>query len=406
MKINEFIKEKVENIFEEIVKIRRKIHMNPELGYEEYETSKLIKNYLDENGIEYKESFSTGIVATIYNDKDNGYINKTVATRADIDALPIFEENDVEYRSKNDGKMHACGHDAHTSIQLGVAKILNENKDKWQGTVRFFFQPAEETDGGAKQMIELGELNFLDENGNNTNRKIDRFFALHMAPEIETGKIGLKYGKAHATASQLNITVKGVSAHAALPHKGVDAIVISAKVIEFIQSIISRRVNPLEEAVISMGTIHGGTANNVICDKVEMRGTIRTLTMETKLFIIDEIKRDLPKFVESLGGEVIVETKDGYAPVFNDLEVAKEVEENIIDLYGNDTLELIENPRMDVEDVSYFLNEVKGVFFRLGTRNEEKGCIYDLHHPKFNVDEESIKYGIGLQLKNILEALK
>jgi len=395
--INSFIKKNVEEIYDEMVKIRRKIHMNPELGDEEFETSATIKEFLKNNGIEYEEIINTGIVATIYNGE-----GKTVATRADIDALPIFEENEVEYKSKINGKMHACGHDAHMTIQMGVAKILANNKDKWKGTVRFFFQPAEETNGGAERMIKAGVLKFK----NDKNKKIDAFFALHMAPEIELGKIGVKYGKAHATSAMITLNINGVSAHAALPHKGVDAILIGAKVLEFFQSIISRRIDPREEAVITVGSFKGGKAENVICDKVEMLGTIRTMSKETRTFIIETIKRDLPKFVESLGGNVDINIREGYAPVINNDEITQKVEENIVDLYGKESLELIKEARMDVEDVSYFLNEIKGCFFRLGTRNEEKGLIYDLHHPKFNIDEESLKIGIGLQLKNILEFLK
>ncbi|WP_304179749.1 M20 family metallopeptidase, partial [Leptotrichia trevisanii] len=345
-----FIKENVDKIYDEMVKVRRIIHENPELGDEEFETSKFIKNFLMENGIEFFEIINTGVVATIYNDKEN-MENKTVATRADIDALPIFEENEVEYKSKNNGKMHACGHDAHTAIQLGVAKILADNKDKWHGTVRFFFQPAEETTGGADRMIKNGALKFE----NDENRKIDAFFALHMAPEIELGKIGIKYGKAHASSARIHLTINGFSAHAALPHKGVDAILIGSKVMEYLQSIVSRRIDSREEAVITIGTFNGGFADNVVCDKVEMRGTARTMSEETRTFIIETLEKDLPKFVESLGGTVNVDIKRGYAPVINNEEITKKVENNIVDLYGENALELIKQPRMDVEDVSYFL---------------------------------------------------
>jgi len=336
--------------------------------------------------VEFFEVINTGVVATIYNDKEN-MENKTVATRADIDALPIFEENDVDYKSKNTGKMHACGHDAHTTIQLGVAKVLAENKDKWHGTARFFFQPAEETSGGSDRMIKAGALEFEKEK----DRKIDAFFALHMAPEIELGKIGLKYGKAHASSARIHLTINGVSAHAALPHKGIDAILIGAKVMEYLQSIVSRRIDPREEAVITIGAFNGGFADNVVCDKVEMKGTARTMSEETRTFIIETLERDLPKFVEALGGTANVDIVRGYAPVINNDEMTERVENNIVDLYGKNALELIKQPRMDVEDVSYFLNEIPGCFFRLGTRAEEKGLIYDLHHPKFNIDEESLK---------------
>jgi len=228
----------------------------------------------------------------------------------------------------------------------------------------------------------------------------------HRDKEIELGKIGIKYGKAHASSARIHLTINGTSAHAALPHKGVDAILIGAKVMEFLQSIVSRRIDPREESVITIGAFNGGFADNVVCDKVEMKGTARTMSEETRTFIIETIEKDLPKFVESLGGTVNVDIKRGYAPVINNEEMTKRVENNIVDLYSKNALELIKQPRMDVEDVSYFLNEIPGCFFRLGTRVEEKGLIYDLHHPKFNIDEESLKIGMGLQLKNILEYLK
>ena len=252
-----------------------------------------------------------------------------------------------------------------------------------------------------------GNSDFEDKekNSKGSDRKIDAFFALHMAPEIPTGKIGVKVGKAHACSAQLKATIHGVSAHAALPHKGVDAILIGAKVLEFFQSIVSRRIDPREGAVITIGSFKGGETNNIVCDKVEMLGTIRTLSNETRLFIKETIERDLPIFVESLGGKAEVSIRLGYAPVINNEEMTNFVAKNIVDLFGKDALETIKEARMDVEDVSYFLNEIPGCFFRLGTRNEAKDMIYDLHHPKFNVDEEAIKYGIGLQLKNILEYL-
>ena len=239
-----------------------------------------------------------------------------------------------------------------------------------------------------------------------SDKKIDAFFALHMAPEIDLGKIGVRYGKAHATSAMFKLTVNGISSHAALPHKGVDAILIGAKVVEFLQSIVSRRIDPREEAVITVGSFKGGEVENVVCDKVEMRGTIRTMSQETRSFIIETMKRDLPKFVEGLGGSIDVNIREGYAPVINNEEITKILEENVVDLYGKESLEIINEARMDVEDVSYFLNEIKGTFFRLGTKNEEKGLIYGLHHPKFNIDERSLKIGMGIQLKNILEFLK
>ena len=390
--INDFIKSETEKIYNEIVKVRREIHMCPELGDEEHETSKKIKKYVADLGLKYKEVAGTGVLVTIENGE-----GPVVATRADIDALPILEENDVPYKSKNAGKMHACGHDAHTSIQLGVAKILAENKDKWSGTVKFLFQPAEETEGGAQRMIDEGVLQ---------NPQVDAIFALHMAPEIETGKIGIKYGKVHASSAWFQINIHGVSSHGALPHRGIDAILIATKVVEYLQSLISRRIDPRDEAVITVGSIHGGNVGNIICDSVEMKGTIRAVSPEIRSMIVDMIHSKLPLFVESLDGTADISTSIGYDSVINNYEKTKQVEENIIDLFGEEALEIIEKPRLDVEDFSYFLQNVEGCFYRLGTRNVEKDTVYELHHPKFNIDEDSLKIGIELQLKNIMELLK
>lgn len=389
---NDYIIEEVSKLFDEIIKIRRDIHMNPELGFEETETSKKIKNFLIENGIEVFEAAGTGVVGVIKNGR--GIV---AASRADIDALPITEENNVEYKSKNNGKMHACGHDVHTAIQMGAAKFLAQNKDKWKGTVKFIFQPAEETTGGAKPMIEEGVLE---------NPKVDYIFALHTAPEIEAGKIGIKYGKMHASSDMFEIKIYGESAHGALPHNGTDAIVIASQLINFIQTIVSRNIDPREEAVITIGKIQGGKAENIICDLVELKGTIRTLSPEIRKYILAKMEKNIISFVEALGGKAEVTIKNGYDSVINDDDATKILEKNAVELLGRENIVNIEQARMDVEDFSFFLQKVKGVFFRLGVRNEESGIIYDLHHPKFNVDEDSIRLGMELQIKNLISVLE
>lgn len=390
--MNEYIKQKVDEIFTEIVNIRRNIHKNPELSEKEYETSKFIQSYLIKHNVEFKIVANTGVYAYIHNGK-----GKNVAFRADIDALPIFEESGVEFSSLNSGVMHACGHDIHTSVQLGLVKLLSENKDKWKGSVKFFFQPAEETIGGSKRMLE---------DGVNSDFKAEALFGFHVAPEIEVGKIGIRYGKLHATSSVFDIKIKGVSSHAAMPHLGIDTIVIASKVVEYLQTIVSRKIDPRECAVITVGTFNAGTAVNIVSDFAHLTGTIRTLTMETKEYIVNILKRDLPKFVESLGASIEIDVKESYHPVINDFEKTKFLEDNIVDILGRERLEIIEQPRMDVEDVSYFLEEIPGSYYRLGIRDESIGAIYDLHHPKFKVNEEAIKYGLILQFKNALEYLK
>ena len=389
---NDFIKAEVSKIFDGIVKIRRDIHMNPELGFEETETSQKIKVFLTEHGLEVQSAAGTGIVGILHNG-----LGTVAASRADIDALPITEENEVEYKSRISGKMHACGHDLHTAVQLGAVKFFAENRDKWKGTIKFIFQPAEETTGGAKPMIEEGILE---------NPKVEYIFALHAAPEIKAGKFGIKYGKMHASSDVFEIKIHGESAHGALPQNGTDAIVIASQLISYIQTIVSRNIDPREEAVITIGKISGGKAENIICDLVELKGTIRTLSPDIREYILDKMRNSVVKFVEILGGKAEIFIRNGYDSVINNDEVTAILENNIKELYGEDSIVKIDKPRMDVEDFSFFLQKAKGVFFRLGVRNEEKGIIYDLHHPRFNVDEESIRYGMELQIKNLISVLE
>ena len=389
---NDFIKNAVSEMFDEIVKIRRDIHMNPELGFDEIETSKKVRKFLLENNIEVREAAGTGIVGILKNGSGN-----VAACRADMDALPIIEENNTEYKSRINGKMHACGHDAHTAIQLGTAKFLSDNLDKWSGTVKFIFQPAEETTGGAKLMIEEGVLE---------DPKVDYIFSLHTAPEIEVGKIGIKYGKMHASSDVFEIKIFGESAHGALPQNGIDAIVIASQLISYIQTIVSRNIDPREEAVITIGKIRGGEAENIICNLVELKGTIRTLSPEVRKYILAKMEDNVKRFVEAAGGRAEVFIRNGYDSVINDDEMTKLAENNIKELFGSESIVKIEKPRMDVEDFSFFLQKAKGTFLRLGVRNEKKGIIYDLHHPKFDIDEESIKLGMALQIKNILKVLE
>ncbi|WP_073507738.1 M20 metallopeptidase family protein [Streptobacillus notomytis] len=389
--MNDFIKKIVDDIYEEIVLHRRYLHENPELSECEYNTSKYIEEFLKKQNIEYERVADTGIYAYIKNGK-----GKTVAFRADMDALPILEESDFEIQSKNKGVMHACGHDVHTSVQLGVAKILSENLDKWKGNVKFFFQPAEETIGGAKRMLEEGV---------NDDFKADAIFAFHVAPEIEAGKIGIKYGKLHATSSTFKITINGFASHAALAYLGIDTVVVGSKVVEYLQSLISRRIDARECALITVGTFNAGTAQNIVADKAVLTGTIRTLTLDLKKWLVDEIKNNLPKFVESMGATVDIDFKDSYMPVINNEEKTRFLEKNVKDILGYENCVMIEKSRMDVEDVGYFLNEIEGSFYRLGVKNEKIGAIYDLHHPKFKVDENAIRIGMMVQLKNALEFL-
>lgn len=375
-----------------LIKCRRKFHQIPEIGMKEYKTSNLIKEYLEKFDIPYNSIVETGVVACLEGKKGD----KVIAIRADIDGLPIEEKNNFSYKSRHKGYMHACGHDAHITIALGVAKFLSANKDKFSGKVKFIFQPAEETVGGAKPMIDKNVLKAPD---------VDKIFGLHVAPELEVGKIGLKYDQMNAASDTIKIIVKGHSTHGAYPHNGVDAIMISGQLLSAIQGIISRRVDPLEAAVISIGTINGGTQGNIISQEVEMVGTIRTLNHKTRMKVIKLVKDLVEKLPKSFDGEGIFIHEPGYCELINDNNIVNRVKNNAIEIFGEHSIEVIEKPSLGVEDFAYYLKEVPGAFFRLGCGNKEQGIVRDGHDPLFRIDEKCLKFGVSLQIKNILEAL-
>lgn len=388
-------KDRINHIFDDLVNIRRDFHMHPELGMEEYRTSEKIANYLETWGIEYEKGVAnTGIVAIIRG-KQNSNI-KTVALRADIDALPIQEENDTEFKSVYDGKMHACGHDVHTTILLGAAKILNETKDEIEGNVKFFFQPAEETVGGALQMINAGCME---------NPKVDYVLGLHVMPYLETGFIELKYGNLNASSDSVNITIEGKTGHGAYPEKTVDSIMIAGHVIVALQTLVSRNISPLNSLVLSLGTITGGVRGNIVSDKVSITGTLRSLDMETRSYAKKRIEEIVKHQASSFGGKGFVEFNEGYEPLINDNEVIDTIRTTSEKFIDKDKIIFKEAPSLGVEDFSYFSNKAKGAFYHIGCgkkniKNES------LHHCRFDVDESCIKIGVLLQIENALALLK
>lgn len=380
----DFLKE-AENIKQEIILIRRKIHEHPELGFEEKDTSKLIKEFLENEGIEYYSVAKTGVCAKIVGQKQS---EKCIALRADMDALPIEEENNVPYSSKIKGKMHACGHDAHTAILLGVAKILNKNKENLCGTVKLFFEPAEETVGGATFMIEEGVLK---------NPNVDVVVALHVTEDIEKGKIKIKEGMVNAASNPFKVTIWGKGGHGAAPSVAIDPIIIASNIIQSIQFIISREVSSFNPAVITVGYINGGTAKNVIPDKVEFGGIIRTTTKENRKFVVERFKKVVNDISTSMRGRAEIEIEESYPCLYNDAQMTalvKDVAESII---GNDNIVIQPNPSMGVESFAYFANERPGVFYYLGTGNEVNGINKPAHSSKFNIDEDAIPIGVALQ---------
>ena len=382
---------KVKNLNDWIIKVRRDIHETPELAMEEYITKEKIKKYLDEIGIEYKElETHRGIIAYII--KNTNY--KTIAIRADIDALPITEKNDKPYKSKHEGIMHACGHDAHTAILIGACKVLYDMRNELKVNVKFFFQGAEESFGGAKYLIEGGCLQ---------NPKVDYMFGLHVQANLEKGCIECKYGTLNASSNSLDIKIKGKRAHGAYPENGTDALVCAAQVITSLQSIISRNISPSNMAVLTLGKITGGEAQNVICEDVEINGTIRALNEESKKFIIDRVKTVVENTAKAYGCkcDIYVEN-DGYPPVINDKELVDVVKFNAGKLLNEEAYKSKSNPSMGAEDFSFYTENCKGVFFHLGCGNKEKGINSLIHTDTFDIDEDCLVIGSAMHVLNVL----
>lgn len=389
----EIIKKQISEIKPWLIEIRREFHMYPELGMKEHKTGDIICRELDKIGVEYtREVGNTGIVGIIRGNESG----KTVALRADIDALPIEEANKITYRSMVKGKMHACGHDAHTAIVLGCAKIITQLKDELKGNVKLFFQPAEETDGGALPMIKDGCMK---------DPKVDYTIGLHVAPYINTGKIEIKYGKLNASSDTIKIIIKGRKSHCAYPEAGVDAIVIAGQIITVLQTIMSRNISPLDSAVLSFGIVNGGTVHNVLCDYVELTGTLRTYDVKIREYLKDRIKQAVEGLACSMGGEGKVIIEKGYMPLINDSDVVDVIKENGEYILGKENMVYKEKPSLGVEDFSFFTHYSKAAFYHLGCRNEEKGITAPLHSDLFNIDEDCLEIGVLLQIANAIKLL-
>lgn len=379
-------------IKKDIINLRRDLHMHPELGFEEYRTSGVIENTLKSLGIKTKKVAKTGIVGLLEGKKDG----KTVALRADIDALPMQDKKKVDYISKNPGKMHACGHDAHTAALLGAAMILSKIKNELCGNVKFFFQPAEETDGGALPMIEEGVME---------NPKVDAIFGLHCDENIDCGKIGIKYGKANASSDMFEIDIIGSSSHGASPHEGTDAIVITAQIISALQNIVSRTVDPVDSAVITIGLIEGGYKGNIIADTVHLEGIIRTLSPETRISVRNKFKKIIEGISETMGAKAKINIIPSYPSLINDNKMVDFLKQNVESLLGKDSIIVKEKPSLGVEDFAYFLEKVPGAFFYLGTRNEKKQIIHPAHSSLFDIDEDALPLGAAIHAKTVYEFL-
>lgn len=387
------IKKRTNELYEELVKIRRDFHMHPELGENEHRTSTKICEYLEVWGIEYQRGVADTGVVGIIRGKHPG---RCVAARADIDALPVKEAINCEFKSVNDGIMHACGHDIHTTVLLGVAKILKELENELKGNVKLIFQPAEETVGGADRMIKEGCMK---------NPDVEYITGIHVMPYLNAGYVELKYGKLNAATNEVKINVKGKTGHGAYPDMSVDAIVVSSYIISALQSFISRNISPLNSAVLSLGKINGGTKGNIICGEVEMIGTLRTLDPKTRKFAKERITQIVENTAKAHGAEATVSLDDGYSALICDDEVMDVIVDTAGSVLGKDKISMKEFPSMGAEDFSYFCEVAQGAFYSIGSGIKERDDNAPLHSELFEADEECIKTGVIMQTEVLLKLL-
>jgi len=377
----------------EMIGYRRQFHQHPELGMEEFETAAKVAEVLRSLGLEPRERVGgTGVVVTI----PGRGPGKTIAIRADMDALPVAEENDKPYASKVPGKMHACGHDGHTAGLLGVAHLLSEMRDKFDGQVKLLFQPAEEGPGGAEPMIRDGAMKDPD---------VDAVIGLHLNTEIPTGQIGLVRGIVSAAPDGFMITIKGVGGHGAHPHRSVDAIAVAAQVVTALQTIPSREVDPVNPIVITVGTINGGFRGNVIAPSVTMTGTVRTLDPDLRATVEERMRRLVGGICQAMRAEYEMGYSYGYPSVVNDNDITNLVETAAAGILGDENVLRIPTPSMGGEDFAHFAQEAPGCFVRLGARNEAKGTVFPGHHPRYDFDEDAMAVGAAVMVQAALDFL-
>ncbi len=385
MSLLEKIKSKSEEQFNSIVELRRHLHQHPELSFHEHNTSAFVAKQLEQTGVSYQDKIAdTGLVAII---EGKNPTKKIIALRADMDALPIQEANDVPYKSVNVGVMHACGHDVHTSSLLGVAKILNDLKNEFEGTVKLIFQPAEEKlPGGASLMIKEGVLE---------NPRPSGIIGQHVMPLIETGKVGFRSGVYMASTDELYVTVKGKGGHGAMPHLNIDPVLITSHIIVALQQIVSRVANPTMPSVLSFGKVIANGATNVIPNEVYLEGTFRTLDEKWRSEAHIRMKAMAEQMAVAMGGTCEFIIKRGYPALINEEKITVRSRGYAVEYLGKENV-LDLDIWMAAEDFAFYSQVTDACFYRLGTRNEAKGIISSVHTPTFDIDENALKIGMGL----------
>ncbi len=378
----------IDEILPGMVADRRHLHEHPELGMQEYETAKFVVGRLRQLGLEDIRTgiANTGVTALIRGTNPNcPGAGKVVLLRADMDALPIEEENEVEYRSQNPGVMHACGHDAHTTVLLGTARILMERRDQFAGTVKVLFQPCEEQPpGGANLMIEQGALE---------DPPVDAAFGLHVAPDTEVGLVKVLEGPVSAASDTFFVEIQGRGGHGAYPHRGIDPIMAGARIIGALQALVSRETDPLERAVITVGSLQAGEADNVIPDTATMTGTVRTFSEATRERFARRIPEVITGIATAMRATATVDYQPGYPSMVNDVAMADLVRRAATDVLGAENV-LRGTPMMGVEDMAYYFQRVPGCFWNLGVGNAELGIGTGVHHPRFELDEAALAIGV------------
>ena len=382
--ITEKIKSLANSYAAAFISIRRHLHAHPELSYQEYETSKFVQQQLDAYGIAYEVKATTGVVGLI---KGKNPESRVVALRADMDALPILEANEIDYKSTKPGIMHACGHDVHTTCLLGAARILYETKEEWEGTVKLIFQPGEEKNpGGASLLIKEGVLD---------DPKPQCIFGLHVNPQLEVGQLSFRGGKVMASADEIYITIKSKGGHAAAPHLTADTILIASHLIISLQQIISRNNDPFSPSVLSITSFQGGHTTNVIPTEVKLMGTFRAMNEEWRFKAHDLIRRQTQNLVQAMGAEADLHIDIGYPTVYND-ERLNDYARTLAEAFmGKEHVSETE-VRMGAEDFGFYSQQIPGCFFRLGTANKSEGITSGVHTPTFNIDEGAIEIGMGM----------
>ena len=376
MLTDSWIKQRVKELEPKLIEMRRHFHQHPEIGFQEHNTARYVSKVLTELGIEHQTGIAeTGVVAVI----KGGKPGKMVALRADMDALTLTEKTGLPYASVNEGVMHACGHDVHTASLLGAAMVLGEIRQELSGSVKLIFQPAEEGPGGAKPMVEQGVL-----------EGVDAIVGAHVWQDMPVGKLAVRYGPAMACLDAIDIAIVGKGCHGAAPHQGVDAVAVACQVVNVLQTIASREINPIKPVVVSIGMINGGYAYNIIADEINLKGTVRAIDPELRQSLPERIERVIAGVTSSMRADYRFSYHFGYPPLVNNCEITEQVENSLKRVWGPDQVSQRPDPSMGGEDMAYYLEKVPGTFIYVGSSNPEKGLTSPGHSSTFAIDEDAI----------------